>query len=118
MTLDQLGEFVAEHHGRDLFRLATLSFYDAASDDDVVRSATTRTVASPVPRWYMRYAATRAAVVTAELIPPGGAEFAGKFHQFRYSTFRLETLQSLRPIVTLSCRRVRQESCPTPFGQR
>lgn len=32
--------------------------------------------------------------MTADLIPPGAAEFAGKFHQFRYSAFRLETLQS------------------------
>ncbi len=32
--------------------------------------------------------------MTDELIPPGGPEFVGKFHQFRYSAFRLETLQS------------------------
>lgn len=32
--------------------------------------------------------------MTAELIPPGAAEFVDKFHQFRYSAFRLETLQS------------------------
>lgn len=32
--------------------------------------------------------------MTADLIPPGAAEFAEKFHQFRYSAFRLETLQS------------------------
>lgn len=32
--------------------------------------------------------------MTAELIPPGAPEFVGKFHQFRYSAFRLETLQS------------------------
>jgi hypothetical protein len=32
--------------------------------------------------------------VTAELIPPGAPEFLRKFHQFRYSAFRLETLQS------------------------
>ncbi|MGH3905607.1 MAG: DUF6879 family protein [Pseudonocardiaceae bacterium] len=35
-----------------------------------------------------------AAAMTAELIPPGAAEFVGKFHEFRYSVFRLETLQS------------------------
>ncbi|MGH3697153.1 MAG: DUF6879 family protein [Pseudonocardiaceae bacterium] len=34
LTLDQLGEFVAKHHTRDLFRLETLTFYNAASDDD------------------------------------------------------------------------------------
>ena len=34
LTLDQLGEFVAKHHTRDLFRLETLPFYRAASDDD------------------------------------------------------------------------------------
>ncbi len=34
LTLDQLGEFVASHHTRDLFRLETLSFYNAASDAD------------------------------------------------------------------------------------
>lgn len=32
--------------------------------------------------------------MTAELIPPGAAEFTDKFHQFRYTAFRLETLQS------------------------
>jgi hypothetical protein len=32
--------------------------------------------------------------VTAELIPPGAPEFVRKFLQFRYSAFRLETLQS------------------------
>lgn len=32
--------------------------------------------------------------MTAKLIPPGAAEFVGKFHEFRYSAFRLETLQS------------------------
>jgi hypothetical protein len=32
--------------------------------------------------------------VTAELIPPGAPEFVSKFRQFRYSAFRLETLQS------------------------
>ena len=32
--------------------------------------------------------------MTAELISPGAAEFVAKFHQFRYSAFRLETLQS------------------------
>ncbi|MGQ0778318.1 MAG: DUF6879 family protein [Pseudonocardiales bacterium] len=37
LTLDQLGEFVAKHHGRDLFRLETLPFYNAASDDDDFR---------------------------------------------------------------------------------
>ncbi|MGH3811688.1 MAG: DUF6879 family protein [Pseudonocardiaceae bacterium] len=34
LTIDQLGEFVAKHHTRDLFRLETLTFYNAASDDD------------------------------------------------------------------------------------
>lgn len=34
VTLDQLGEFVAKHHTWDLFRLETLSFYNAASDAD------------------------------------------------------------------------------------
>lgn len=34
LTLDQLGEFVAKYHTRDLFRLETLSFYNAASDAD------------------------------------------------------------------------------------
>ncbi|MGH3898932.1 MAG: DUF6879 family protein [Pseudonocardiaceae bacterium] len=34
LTLDQLGEFVAKHHTGDLFRLETLPFYNAASDDD------------------------------------------------------------------------------------
>ncbi|MGH2870698.1 MAG: DUF6879 family protein [Pseudonocardiaceae bacterium] len=34
LTLDQLGEFVAKHHTRDLFRLETLPFYNAVSDDD------------------------------------------------------------------------------------
>ncbi|MGH3898274.1 MAG: DUF6879 family protein [Pseudonocardiaceae bacterium] len=37
LTLDQLGEFVASHHTRDLFRLETLSFYNAASDSDDLR---------------------------------------------------------------------------------
>lgn len=37
LTLDQLGEFVAKHHTRDLFRLETLSFYNAASDADDLR---------------------------------------------------------------------------------
>ena len=37
LTLDQLGEFVAKHHTRDLFRLETLPFYNAASDADDVR---------------------------------------------------------------------------------
>ena len=37
LTLDQLGEFVASHHTRDLFRLETLSRYNAASDADDVR---------------------------------------------------------------------------------
>lgn len=32
--------------------------------------------------------------MTVELIPPGTPEFIDKFHQFRYSVFRLETLQS------------------------
>ncbi|HEU0087990.1 MAG TPA: hypothetical protein VFQ77_10115 [Pseudonocardiaceae bacterium] len=32
--------------------------------------------------------------MTAALIPPGAPEFVGKFHQFRYSAYRLETLQS------------------------
>ena len=32
--------------------------------------------------------------MTAKLIPPGAAEFVDKFHRFRYSAFRLETLQS------------------------
>lgn len=32
--------------------------------------------------------------MTAELIRPGAPEFVGKFQQFRYSAFRLETLQS------------------------
>jgi hypothetical protein len=31
--------------------------------------------------------------VTAELIPPGAPEFVDRFHQFRYSMYRLETLQ-------------------------
>lgn len=31
--------------------------------------------------------------MTAELIPPGSAAFKEKFHQFRHSVFRLETLQ-------------------------
>lgn len=34
LTLDELGEFVGRHHTRDLFRLETLSFYNAASDED------------------------------------------------------------------------------------
>jgi len=34
LTLEQLGEFVAQHHTRDLFRLETLSFYNAVSDAD------------------------------------------------------------------------------------
>ncbi len=34
LTLDQLGQFVAKHHTRDLFRLETLPFYNATSDDD------------------------------------------------------------------------------------
>lgn len=34
VILDQLGEFVAKRHTRDLFRLETLPFYNAASDDD------------------------------------------------------------------------------------
>jgi hypothetical protein len=34
LTLDQLGEFVARHHTQDLFRLETLSFYNAVSDSD------------------------------------------------------------------------------------
>jgi hypothetical protein len=33
-------------------------------------------------------------MTTAELIPPGAPEFAAKFRQFRYSVFRLETLQA------------------------
>lgn len=37
LTLDQLGEFVAKHHTRDLFRLETLSFYNATSDADDLR---------------------------------------------------------------------------------
>lgn len=37
LTLDQLGEFVAKHHTRDLFRLETLSSYNAASDADDLR---------------------------------------------------------------------------------
>ncbi|MGH4015555.1 MAG: DUF6879 family protein [Pseudonocardiaceae bacterium] len=37
LTLDQLGEFVADHHHHDLFRLETLPFYNAASDDDDFR---------------------------------------------------------------------------------
>lgn len=32
--------------------------------------------------------------MTTELIPPGAGEFVDKFYQFRYSVFRLETLQS------------------------
>ena len=32
--------------------------------------------------------------MTTKLIPPAAPEFIGKFHQFRYSVFRLETLQS------------------------
>lgn len=32
--------------------------------------------------------------MTGELIPPAAPEFVGKFHRFRYSAFRLETLQS------------------------
>ncbi|MGH3694558.1 MAG: DUF6879 family protein [Pseudomonas sp.] len=32
--------------------------------------------------------------MTAELIPPSAPEFVDKFHQFHYSAFRLETLQS------------------------
>ncbi|MGH3800099.1 MAG: DUF6879 family protein [Pseudonocardiaceae bacterium] len=32
--------------------------------------------------------------MTTKLIPPGATEFVDKFRQFRYSTFRLETLQS------------------------
>ncbi len=34
LSLDQLGEFVAKYHTWDLFRLETLSFYNAASDAD------------------------------------------------------------------------------------
>jgi hypothetical protein len=34
LSLDQLGEFVAKHHTRDLFRLETLPLYNAASDDE------------------------------------------------------------------------------------
>lgn len=34
LTLAQLGEFVAEHHHRDLFRLETLPHYNAASDSE------------------------------------------------------------------------------------
>ncbi len=30
LSLQQLGEFVAKHHTRDLFRLETLSLYNAA----------------------------------------------------------------------------------------
>ncbi|MGH3868287.1 MAG: DUF6879 family protein [Pseudonocardiaceae bacterium] len=37
LTLDQLGEFVAKHHTRDLFRLETLHRYSAASDEDDFR---------------------------------------------------------------------------------
>lgn len=37
LTLDQLGKFVASHHTRDLFRLETLSCYNAVSDADDVR---------------------------------------------------------------------------------
>lgn len=37
LTLDQLGEYVANCHTRDLFRLETLPFYNAASDDDDFR---------------------------------------------------------------------------------
>lgn len=32
--------------------------------------------------------------MTAELIPPGAPEFIDRFRQFRYSVFRLESLQS------------------------
>lgn len=32
--------------------------------------------------------------MTAELIPPGAPEFVDRFHQYRYSVFRLETLQN------------------------
>lgn len=32
--------------------------------------------------------------MTVELIPPGAPEFAALFHQFHYTMFRLETLQS------------------------
>lgn len=32
--------------------------------------------------------------MTAELIAPGAPEFVSKFHEFSYSAFRLETLQS------------------------
>jgi hypothetical protein len=34
--------------------------------------------------------------MAVELIPPGAPEFAAKFHHFRYSVFRLETLQVYR----------------------
>lgn len=34
LTVEQLSDFVTKHHTRDLFRLETLSFYNAASDDD------------------------------------------------------------------------------------
>jgi hypothetical protein len=37
LTLDQLGEFVAKRHSRDLFRLETLPFYNAGSDEDDFR---------------------------------------------------------------------------------
>lgn len=37
LTLAQLGEFVAEHHTRDLFRLETLSYYRSDSDADDFR---------------------------------------------------------------------------------
>lgn len=37
LNLAQLGEFIAERHTRDLFRLETLPHYDAASDDEDYR---------------------------------------------------------------------------------
>jgi len=37
LTLDELGEFVAKYHTGDLFRLETLPFYNAASDEDDFR---------------------------------------------------------------------------------